>query len=102
MNATKLSPAKKSPDRRDARHRAQVEGGNKPIAPGSRDWIGRASRGLHLRALDAGRPFRALGPVSGKPAHRALEISRRQITASGDPVERRACVENNSADARAR
>jgi len=45
MNATKLSPAKKSPDRRDARHRAQVEGGNKPIAPGSRDWIGRASCG---------------------------------------------------------
>ena len=60
MHATKLNPAKKSPDRRDARHRAQVEGGNKPIAPGSRDWIGRASRGTRNRSrIGIGKQIRA-------------------------------------------
>ena len=44
MNATKLMPAKKSPDRRGARHRAQLQGGW-PIAPGPRDWMGCASCG---------------------------------------------------------
>lgn len=92
---------------RAALHRCGTSPTRLGATPSPRSRRSRSSGCLGRRcarggAIYIGRPLSPLGPVVGKPAHRTLKASGREVSTRGDSVQSATCVEHKGRHTRSR